>query len=79
MKLLFILVALASFVARSQQQQCRINEVYKECGGCDQYCNEGPVFCAADCNPGCYCQEGFQRSFRGGICIPISTCKLMIL
>ncbi|GBO45409.1 hypothetical protein AVEN_20885-1, partial [Araneus ventricosus] len=58
------------------QQQCRVNEVYKYCSGCDQYCNEGPVSCTADCRPGCYCQDGYVRAFRGSvdICIPRSNC-----
>ncbi|GBM44427.1 hypothetical protein AVEN_175613-1, partial [Araneus ventricosus] len=56
------------------QQQCSVNEVYKYCGGCDQYCNKPPVSCTADCRPGCYCRVGFKRSFLGGICIPNSIC-----
>ncbi|KAF8792493.1 Chymotrypsin-elastase inhibitor ixodidin like protein [Argiope bruennichi] len=59
------------------QPQCRINEVYKDCGSCDQYCNEEPIFCTAVCrDPGCYCQDGFMRAFRGpdSICIPPESC-----
>ncbi|GBO38149.1 hypothetical protein AVEN_45546-1, partial [Araneus ventricosus] len=64
----------SSLTQNTGQQQCSVNEVYKYCGGCDQYCNEGPVSCTADCRPGCYCKDSYKRSFRGGICIPISTC-----
>ncbi|GBN24550.1 hypothetical protein AVEN_228053-2 [Araneus ventricosus] len=59
------------------QPQCSVNEVYKYCGGCDQYCNKPPVSCTADCRPGCYCRVGFKRSFLGGICIPNSICPVI--
>ncbi|XP_055938110.1 zonadhesin-like [Argiope bruennichi] len=67
----------SSLIQNNGPPQCRINEVYKDCGSCDQYCNEEPIFCTAVCrDPGCYCQDGFVRAFRGpdSICIPPESC-----
>ncbi|CAL1262467.1 unnamed protein product, partial [Larinioides sclopetarius] len=61
-------------IQNTGQLYCSVSEVYKYCGGCDQYCNIEQVFCTADCRPGCYCQDGYVRLFQGGTCIPIKTC-----
>ena len=55
--------------------ECKTNEVFKRCKGCDQNCGQtGPLFCPLKCIPGCRCKNGYSRDFSGK-CIPTNECS----
>uniref|UniRef100_A0A182NFI2 TIL domain-containing protein n=1 Tax=Anopheles dirus TaxID=7168 RepID=A0A182NFI2_9DIPT len=54
-------------------------EVYKCCGKCYQEtCITNAVKCEKECNPGCFCQDGFIREHQGGRCMPKRMCDIYL-
>lgn len=49
------------------------NEVFSDCGGCDQQCGGTGSACGESCVRGCFCIEGFKRNFEGK-CVEESQC-----
>ncbi|KAK0401469.1 hypothetical protein QR680_015804 [Steinernema hermaphroditum] len=52
---------------------CLENEIYTECGTCEDSCDSGEQMCTMDCKPvGCYCLPPFVR--HNGDCISVDQC-----
>lgn len=51
-----------------------INEVFNECGhNCSQTCGVDDDVCTLVCVPGCYCKDGYRRSYTG-VCVAVDKC-----
>ncbi|KAK0412465.1 hypothetical protein QR680_006223 [Steinernema hermaphroditum] len=48
---------------RSVEPKCGENEVWNECGGCEQLCENPIRACPAMCHVGCECKQGFVRGW----------------
>uniref|UniRef100_A0A1I7YSE4 TIL domain-containing protein n=1 Tax=Steinernema glaseri TaxID=37863 RepID=A0A1I7YSE4_9BILA len=51
--------------------KCRSHEVYKSCGTCEPSCEDLKPVCFEGCGlEGCYCEEGYVRTFSGRCVLP---------
>lgn len=59
-------------------KQCQQDEIYKTCGSpCEATCdnpNKSNVVCTQACREGCFCDNGFVRNQRSGLCILPKNC-----
>uniref|UniRef100_A0A0K0FHH5 TIL domain-containing protein n=1 Tax=Strongyloides venezuelensis TaxID=75913 RepID=A0A0K0FHH5_STRVS len=62
-------------------QECRNNEVYMECGPCNEKRCYTIFYFVDPCRfnkcspPGCYCEEGYgKKSVEDDTCVSLSTC-----
>ncbi|KAL7041290.1 hypothetical protein ACKWTF_000710 [Chironomus riparius] len=68
MKLLFLIFIFVAIFAttKADSKKCKANEVYKECGSsCSDSCDRIFILCPYQCEPGCYCVDGYCRSSPG--------------
>ncbi|CAG9763334.1 unnamed protein product [Ceutorhynchus assimilis] len=80
MKLIFVMILVVSAVTADHEEKCGKNEKYNPCGSlCISTCNNRQFAnCATQCNPGCFCKDGYIRSKLNGPCIKISECRYVM-
>uniref|UniRef100_A0A7E4W3R0 TIL domain-containing protein n=1 Tax=Panagrellus redivivus TaxID=6233 RepID=A0A7E4W3R0_PANRE len=69
------LAVIANIAVAQNSTECKPNEVYTNCGTCENTCETRDQPCTMECRPaGCYCpRDGFVRDGAGN-CVPDSTC-----
>lgn len=56
-----------------EPKSCGMNQVYRQCGGCERTCSNTAPLCLSQCVSGCFCKEGYVKG-PANECIAVEKC-----